>query len=83
MIFDCYPDIDKVVAGFIWLKDGIKFTQATFLRKHKDRLWNVYLPTVERVEQSITSGQWPEKPGGLCGAYCPVLDCNFNGRSTS
>ena len=77
VLFDHYPELHTIIAGYIWLKDGVAIDKATFTREHKDRLWNQYLPTVALLEQSITSGQWPEKPGGLCNGYCPVQDCKF------
>jgi len=73
--------VHTVVAGYIWLKEGIKITKATFTRAHRDRLWNQYMPMLAKLEHSITSGMWPPKTSGLCGKYCPVLNCSFNGRN--
>jgi len=75
-VFDHYPDVDTVVSGYLWLGAG-GFTKATFIRKYTDRLWGLYLPVVAQVEASIQSGQWPEKPSGLCYGYCPVKPCEF------
>jgi len=74
-IFELYPKINKVVSGYVWLKDGQDLSTVTFLREHKDKLWAMYLPTVADVEQSMTTGRWPEKPSGLCKGWCPVQDC--------
>ena len=75
VIFEVYPNINKIVSGYLWLKDGQELAKATFLREHKGKLWNQYLPTVQAVQQSMMTGQWPEKPSGLCYGWCPVQDC--------
>jgi len=77
VVFDYYPEVDTVIAGYIWLKDGVQVDKLTFTRASKANLWAQFLPRVERLEQSITSGQWPEKQSGLCHGWCPVQDCQF------
>ena len=75
VVFEYHPEVDTVIAGYLWLKDGVSMSKATFVREHKGRLWNQYLPTVEMVENSVMTGNWPEKPSGLCNGWCPVQDC--------
>ena len=77
VVFDHVPEVDTVTAGYIWLKDGVKLDTVTFTRANKERLWDVFAPKVAKLEQSITSGHWPEKQSGLCHGYCPVQDCQF------
>jgi hypothetical protein len=77
VIFDIHENIDTVIAGYVWLKDGAKLDMVTFTREHKDQLWDIFLPQVAKIEQSVTSGHWPEKQSGLCHGYCPVKDCQF------
>ena len=77
VLFECYADVDKIVAGYVWLKDGVALDTVTFTRPNKDRLWDVFTPQVAKIEQSATSGHWPEKQSGLCHGYCPVQDCQF------
>ncbi len=75
-IFKKHPDVDKVIAGYIWMNEQ-RLAPATFLRKYSDRLWNLYLPHVAVMEDSVLDGNWPKKPTGLCNGWCPVQSCKF------
>ena len=74
-VFELFPEIHTVIAGYVWLKGGVEITRATFVRSAKGKLWDEYLPTVQAVENSVMTGQWPEKRSGLCNGWCPVQDC--------
>lgn len=77
VIFESYAEVDTVIAGYVWLKDGAALDKVTFTRANKDTLWGLFTPQVAKIEQSIVSGHWPEKRSGLCYGYCPVKDCQF------
>jgi hypothetical protein len=76
-VFNHWPEIERVVSGFIWMSEGCAIDKCTFQRKHEERLWNLYTPFVTNMEQSIVEGNWPTKPSGLCNGWCPVSDCQF------
>ena len=71
LAFAHYPWIEKVVTGFIWLKEG-KFDRETFTREQLPEIWNEFLPRVKRVELAYEQDKWPAKPSGLCRNWCPV-----------
>lgn len=75
-VFALYPSVEKVISGYYWLGEQ-KFDRATFVRKFEDRLWGLYLPHVERMEEAARLGEWPKKPSGLCRGWCPVSNCQF------
>ncbi len=75
-----YPDLEKVVTGYVWLKDK-KITKETFKRDQLADLWGAFIPRVNRLQAAHDNDKWPENPSGLCRAWCPVLKCQFNGRS--
>jgi hypothetical protein len=75
VIFEIYPDIHKITAGFIWLKGEMSLYTVTFTRPNKGLLWNQHIPTVRAVENSVMTGHWPMKRSGLCNGWCPVEDC--------
>lgn len=80
LAFAHYPWIDKVVTGFIWLKDA-KFDKGTFTREQLPEIWNEFLPRVTRLELAYKDDKWVAKPSGLCKNWCPVGKrlCEFCG----
>lgn len=78
--FAHYPWIDKVVTGFVWLKDS-KFDKSTFTRKDITGIWNEFLPRIKRLEIAYKDDKWIAKPSGLCRNWCPVGKslCEFCG----
>lgn len=81
LMFHHYPQIEKVTTGYVWLAHQCKITTKSFYRSDLPEIWKAYLPRVKRYEIAHKEDKWEAKPSGLCRAWCPVLDCEFNGRS--
>ena len=79
VLMKVYPEIQKVVTGYVWLKDK-KVTKEIFTRAQEADIWNAFIPRVSRLQQAHETDKWPEKPSGLCRAWCPVTACQFNGK---
>ena len=80
LTFAKYPWVDKVVAGFIWLKVS-KFDKHVFAREHLPEIWNEFLPRSKRLDIAHEKDRWVPKPSGLCKNWCPVgrNHCEFCG----
>lgn len=78
-IFLLYPEVEEVRTMFVWLKNGTK-TPETFKRSDMPRIWAMYAPDLMRLENAYASNHWPPQTSGLCSQWCPVLDCEFNGK---
>jgi len=74
---ELYPEADKIITGFVWLKTG-DIDKATY--RTSDPLWEEFMPRVARFNRAFQEEKFPEKPNGLCRAWCPVLSCEFNGK---
>jgi hypothetical protein len=70
-----WPKLEKVVTGFLWLKEG-KIDKETFTRGDITDIWNRFTPRVKRLEIAHETNTWDAKPSGLCG-WCPVRQCEF------
>ncbi len=75
-----YPQVDKVMTGFVWLKDN-KVDKQVFTRQQIGELWQDFLPRVRRLEAAYKQNKWPPKPSGLCKSWCPCTGCEFNGKT--
>jgi hypothetical protein len=81
LAFAYYPWIEKVVCGFIWLKDS-KFDKEIYTREQIQEIWSEFLPRVDRLEIAFNEDKWQAKPSGLCRNWCPVGKklCEFCGE---
>ena len=81
LAFACYPWIDTVVTGFVWLKEG-KFDKEVFTREQLTEIWGEFYPRLGRVARAYDEDKWVAKPSGLCRNWCPVGKklCEFFGE---
>lgn len=75
MLFLHYPKVEKIVSSFIWLDEGGKLTNETFLRSQQEEIWRSLLPRAKLIELALKTQAWPAKPSSLC-KFCPVLEAN-------
>lgn len=70
MIFNAYPQVEKVTTAYIWLKDQIVDPE-TYTRDELPKIWNDLLKVPMQMQESNTTGDWPAKPSYKCG-WCDV-----------
>ena len=73
-----YPEIEKCVTTFIWVKDKALDTE-TFERKDANKMWEEVMTRIRRVYKAHEAGNWPAKSSGLCG-WCDVkkqIGCTY------
>ncbi len=78
-IFSHYPDVKVVRSEFVWLKDDCT-TPEVFTRQEVAEQWTYLLDRVKQLEIANATQVYPKTPNGLCKSWCPVTDCEFNGR---
>jgi hypothetical protein len=76
MIFSNFPKVRTVKTALIYLKTGELVKEKFERGADFFRLWEIFLPTIKRMENSFESDHWPKNPSGLCAGWCPV-DCEF------
>lgn len=74
-----WPQVQKVKTGYVWLTTLDLETQS-FTRDDLPKIWGSFLMRLKRLDRSFRDDHWPENPSGLCKAWCPVRQCQFNGR---
>lgn len=79
IIFATRPWVTDITNSFLWLKDG-SVTTEKFVRNDAAEIWQEFMPRVQRMEQAIKNGEFPKRPSGLCGNWCPVHSCEHNGK---
>jgi PD-(D/E)XK nuclease superfamily len=78
MAFVQFPELKRVVAKFVWLKEDDETIQ-TIDRVEAPDHWAELLPRVEKMQQGVEAQEFPAIPNRLCRKWCPVKTCEYNG----
>lgn len=78
--FALYPTVERVEACFYWTQTK-ETTARVFWRKERKQLWGKFVPDLTQYAEAFESDIWQPRQSGLCRAWCPVLDCEHNGKN--
>lgn len=78
--FKHFPNITKIKAGLIFFvaQDLVK---ADFVDEQQEVLWAKWLPELSRLEKCYEVDVWNPKTNFTCKKFCPVTDCEHNGKN--
>lgn len=78
-VFKHFPQVKKIKGGllFVVANDLIK---ANYEQDKARVYWTKWLEDTGRLEAAITNDVWNAKPNFTCRQYCPVHDCQHNGK---
>ena len=79
MVFYHYPQIMSVKTGFFWLKTFEKDT-AEFTRDQMPHMWRTFLSDLTDYKTAFKTDRWEMRTSGLCKQWCPVVQCQHNGK---
>jgi len=80
--FALYPDTDLVHVRFYWTKTASE-TRWVYRREDIPSMWAKFIPDLRQYAQAFKTDTWQPRQSGLCKQWCPVLDCEFNGKANS
>ena len=72
-----WPDVRRVTCRYEWLRSGER-DERSYERSDEGMLAAGLVECLLAVESDT---EWVAKPSGLCRDWCPVLDCEHNGRA--
>ena len=72
-----HPKVEKVRAGFAWLKDDTLSKPTIYTRDMIEQIMQIEEANYEQIEAAYMSGKFQPKPSGLCNGWCPVTRCEF------
>lgn len=75
-------DLEAVDSAFVWLAEppSRAISRVSYSRADLPRIWDNFLPRVERYEAAHRHQEFPAKPNFQCERFCPVKSCPYNGR---
>lgn len=75
MTYAHFPQVQDIKAGLLFVAHNT-FIDQDYARSDIDKLWEDFVPDLERLKFSYENNQWPANPTPLCG-WCPVNSCEF------
>ncbi len=78
-IFAHFPHVEIVRAGLLFVVSK-EFIEIELNRNHQHELWKKWIKDTDRLDSCFEHGTWNPSPNFTCRNYCPVLDCEHNGR---
>jgi hypothetical protein len=78
-IFAHFIRINTVNAGLLFVVSK-EFIEIELNRDHQQELWKKWIIETDRLDKCFEYGTWNPSPNFTCRKFCPVLDCEHNGR---
>lgn len=75
MTYVHFPEVQTIKAGLLFVMHNTFITEE-YNRKDADKLWQHFMPDLQRLEVAYENDVWFPKAGPLCG-WCPVSNCKF------
>jgi len=79
-VFLEFPEVERVTSMFVWTREGVHDSYTTE-RETLPELTTRVLEACVPIDRALREDVWEKRPSGLCGKWCPVVDCEHNGRS--
>lgn len=79
LVFKHFPYIKSIKAGLVFVvaEDLVKAAYDTDIQ---EKAWSKWLPEIQRLEKAMETDVWNAVPNFTCRKFCPVLDCEHNGK---
>lgn len=78
--FAHFPHVQRIRAGLLFVVSR-EFVEFSMTRAMEESLWvRHWLPTTARLDKAVELDLWNPSPNFTCRKYCPVEDCEHNGR---
>lgn len=78
--FMMHPDVEHIRGEFYWTKIE-DVTKKVYTREGAQQMWEPFLPHLSQYAQAFKTDTWPPRQSGLCTKWCPVIECEFNGKT--
>ena len=79
-VFYNFPEVQKVGVSYIWVGDPIIKDPREFTREDMVNVWNGIFARLQPFMMAQETKHYPERENPFCSAWCPVIDCQHNGR---
>lgn len=79
LVFKHFPQVKSIKAGLVFVvaEDLVK---AAYTDDIQENAWAKWLPEIQRLERAMETDVWNAVPNFTCRKFCPVHDCEHNGK---
>lgn len=78
--FAHFPDVNKIKAALLFLVSEELIT-VEMNREDIESMWTKWETPTVRLAAAYDTGVWNPSPNFTCRKWCPVVDCEHNGRN--
>lgn len=79
-VFRHFPEVERIKAGLLFVVSK-EFVQSEYALDGQKENWMKWLGETNQLESCYENDTWNAKPNFTCRKFCPVTDCEHNGRS--
>ena len=79
-VFRHFPEVKRIKAGLLFVVSK-EFIQSEYALDGQRDGWTYWIGETGRLESCYENDTWNPKPNFTCRKYCPVTDCEHNGKS--
>ena len=81
LVFKHFPYVKSIKAGLVFVV-AEALVKAAYETDIQDKAWAKWLPEIQRLEKAMETDVWNAVPNFTCRKFCPVHDCEHNGKGT-
>lgn len=78
-IFRHFPKVKRIKAGLLFVVSK-EFVQAEYVLDGQRDSWTSWIGETDLLELCYENDTWNPKSNFTCHKFCPVTDCEYNGR---
>jgi hypothetical protein len=78
-VFKHFPQVERVKAGLAFVVCE-EFVKAKYSKDEAPQKWITWLQETNKLEAAHDNDVWNAKPNFTCRKFCPVKDCEHNGK---
>jgi len=79
-VFRHFPEVEYIKAGLLFVVSK-EFVQSEYTQEVQKDSWINWFGEINRLESCYENDTWNAKPNFSCRKFCPVTDCEHNGKS--
>lgn len=78
-VFRHFPKVKSIKAGLLFVVSK-EFVQAEYTPENQKDGWLGWFGEIQMLEACYESDTWNAKPNFSCHKFCPITDCEHNGK---
>jgi len=79
LVFKHFPHVQSIRAGLVFVV-AEDLVRAEFTAEVQEQAWQRWIPEIQRLEKAMETEVWNARPNFTCRKFCPVVDCEHNGK---